>query len=499
MSKKPFYITTTLPYVNAEPHIGFALEIIRADIIARAKKLAGYEVFFNTGTDEHGIKVYRKAKDQGIKPQDYVDNLSTKYRELLTVLNIMPEVNFIRTTDIQHKKTAQEFWQKVKANGFIYKKNYEVKYCIGCELEKTESELVNGKCPLHPLQELEIIQEENYFFKASAFEKQLLDLFENNPSFVIPDFRFNEIKALVKRGFQDFSISRISSKMPWGIPVPDDEEQVMYVWFDALVNYISAIGWTGNKISGDKQSENFNKWWIQSGGVVQYCGKDNIRQQTAMWQSMLMAAGISPSKNIVINGFVTGEGGLKMSKSLGNTVDPLDIVKEYSVDALRYYVAREISAFEDSPFTIEKFKEGYNAHLANGIGNLTSRVLKMAETNSVWIDIDLSNDNKKAGNSDIEKLDWQEVDKKLAGFEINKYCDEIWERINKADKFIAEKQPFKVIKENKIEGEKMIIFLLKELWLIANMLEPVMPNTSVEIKKLIIEKKIPAQPLFIRK
>jgi len=240
---KPFYITTTLPYVNAEPHIGFAMELIRADIIARSKKLAGHEVFFNTGTDEHGIKVYRKAKEQSIEPQTYVDNLATKYKEILPSLGISPDVNFIRTTDPRHVLAMREFWKLVKKNGFIYKKNYSVKYCVGCELEKTESELVNNRCPLHPLQELEIIKEENYFFKFSAFRKQLLELYAKHQDLVVPTSRLNEIRSFVERGLEDFSISRLASKMPWGILVPDDEQHVIYVWFDALVNYISAIGW----------------------------------------------------------------------------------------------------------------------------------------------------------------------------------------------------------------------------------------------------------------
>ncbi|MDQ2932879.1 MAG: methionine--tRNA ligase, partial [bacterium] len=475
------------PYVNAEPHIGFAMEIIRADIIARTKKLAGYEVFFNTGTDEHGTKIYRKAKDLGIETQAYVDGLADKYKNLLGILGIMPEVNFVRTTDAHHKMAAQEFWKKVDQNGFIYKKNYEVKYCVGCELEKTESELINSRCPLHPAQELEIIKEENYFFKASAFEKKLLELYAANPTLVVPDFRFNEIKALIGRGFQDFSISRLVTKMPWGIPVPGDESQVMYVWFDALVNYISAVGWFDDSIAGKIEPGSFEKWWVQTGGVVQYCGKDNLRQQSAMWQAMLMAAELPPSKTIVINGFITGEGGLKMSKSLGNTVDPLDLVKEYGTDALRYYVARELSMFEDSPFTIEKFKEGYNAHLANGIGNLTSRILKMADTNNAWIE------------PKENPVDWKEIDEKLSGFEISKFCTEVWDRIIKADKYIADTQPFKMVKVDTEGGVKAIQYLLEELWVIAHLLAPILPATSEAVKLLIVEKKLPGQPLFMRK
>ena len=223
MEKKSFYITTTLPYVNAEAHLGHALEFIRADIIARWKKSQGFEVFFNTGADEHGMKISEAAKKAGKSPQDYVDEYSKKLRELENRLGLSEDVHFIRTTDPIHEKAAQEFWRRVDKNGFIYKKNYKTKYCVGCEEEKTESELVNGCCPIHPNLKLEIIDEENYFFKFSAFGDKLLSFYKKNPDFVVPDFRFNEVKEFVKRGLEDFSISRLESKMPWGIPVPGDK------------------------------------------------------------------------------------------------------------------------------------------------------------------------------------------------------------------------------------------------------------------------------------
>ena len=471
---KPFYITTTLPYVNAEPHIGFAMELIRADIIARARVIAGQEVFFNTGTDEHGLKIYQKAREHGLDPQTYCDQISAKFRELLPTLGVMPEANFIRTTDPHHIAAAQAFWEIVDNNGFIYKKNYSIKYCVGCELEKTDSELVDGRCPLHPLQQVEVIQEENYFFKFSAFQQKLLDLYASRPDFVVPDFRFNEIKAFVSRGLEDFSISRLKEKMPWGVAVPGDESQVMYVWFDALVNYISAIGWPA-------RPADFKKWHVETGGMIQYCGKDNIRQQSAMWQAMLMAAGLPPSKTIDINGFITGEGGVKMSKSLGNTVDPLEIVKEYGTDALRYYVAREIHPFEDSPFTMDMFKQAYNAHLANGVGNLVSRVMKMAVDN------------------DVTTLIREDSMLEIKGFNIKDYCDAIWDIIRKTDQKIQEEEPFKMVKTDPIKGKALIQFLVQDLYRIGKMLAPVMPDTSKTIISLIDSRKIPSQPLFMRK
>jgi len=493
-TKKPFYITTTLPYVNAEPHIGHALEFIRADIITRSKKLSGFDVFFNTGTDEHGIKVYQKAKQLNLDPQAYVDQASAKFKEILPVLGMTSEINFIRTTDKHHVMAAQAFWSLVKKNGdkakdgpYIYKKNYSIKYCINCELEKTESELVNGRCPLHPLQELEIIAEENYFFKFSAFQKRLLELYESRPDFVIPNTRLNEIRAFVERGLEDFSISRLATKMPWGVPVPDDPTQVMYVWFDALVDYISAIGWPDDEVAGKKEPGAFKKWWTETGGVVQYCGKDNLRQQTAMWQSMLMAAGLTPSKTVIINGFVTGEGGIKMSKSLGNVVNPLDVVKEYGTDALRYYVAREISPFEDSPFTLEKFKEAYNANLANGIGNLTSRIMKMAEANLKPVSV-------------IPVLSQEFIDA-LDRYDIKSACDIVWAKISVLDVMIQKEEPFKKLKveENKAQALELIDKLVKGLAEIALHLEAILPGTATKIQRCIKENKVPAEPLFMRK
>jgi methionyl-tRNA synthetase len=478
--KKPFYITTTLPYVNAKAHIGHALEFTRADIIARYKKLSGFEVFFNTGSDEHGIKIYKKAQEEGKDVQTYVDEYAQKLKDVLKMLGVSEDINFIRTTDGNHIKAAQEFWRRCDKNGFIYKKNYKIKYCVGCELQKSDSELVNGKCPDHPNRELELIDEENYFFKFSALGERLLKFYEENPRFVIPDFRFNEIKAFVKRGLSDFSISRLKSKMPWGIEVPGDENQVMYVWFDALVNYISAIGWPDDL-------EKFNKWQIETGGMVQYCGKDNLRQQSAMWQAMLMAADLPNSKTIVIDGFITGAGGVKMSKDLGNVVDPMELINEYGTDALRYYLAREVSSFEDTPFTKEMFKESYNANLANGLGNLVSRVMKMAES------------NLSEPVSITERFSSEEYVKYIESYDIQKATDLIWKKIAEADSKIQSTQPFKLVKTDKERGCEIIKELVKDLSAISDLLLPILPETSEKIKSLIVANKSPEKPLFLRK
>ena len=481
--KKFFYITTTLPYVNAEAHMGHALEFVRADVIARYKKLLGYEVFFNTGTDEHGQKLYEKALEAGKTPKEYTDFYANKFKELLKLLGITEEEgitrNFIRTTDENHIKSAQEFWKTCDRNGFVYKKNYQLKYCIGCELEKTDSDLVDGKCPDHPNLTLEIRDEENYFFKFSAFSEKLLEYYKKSQNFVIPDFRFNEIKVFVERGLQDFSISRLKSKMPWGIEVPNDSEHIMYVWFDALENYVSAIGWPTDM-------KKFEKWHNKENGMTQYCGKDNLRQQSAMWQAMLMACGLSNSKTIVIDGFVTGPGGIKMSKSLGNVVSPVYLIEKYGTDALRYFVTRELSTFEDSPVSEEIFKEAYNANLANGLGNLVSRVMKMAETN-LEKPVEIS-----------EKASPQEFFDYLEKFEIQKAVDLIWKKIAELDKIIQETQPFKLVKTEKEKGIKIIETLAKELYVIGEMLNPIMSETSKKIKALVKANKSPEKPLFLR-
>jgi methionyl-tRNA synthetase len=478
--KKYFYITTTLPYVNADLHVGHALEFVRADTIARYKKLVGFDVFFNSGTDEHGMKIFEKAKEAGKTPEEFVDEAFERFKMQTKSFGMSEDVHFVRTTDSRHEKSAQKFWQKVSDNGFIYKKNYKTKYCVGCEEEKTDSDLVDGKCPIHPDRELEIVDEENYFFAFSKFQKLLLDFYQKNPKFVIPDFRYNEAINFVKNGLQDFSISRLKLKMPWGIPVPGDGEHVMYVWFDALTNYISTLGW------GTDDESDFKKYWLE-GTPTQYCGKDNTRFQAIMWQAMLMAAGIQNTFQIVVNGHITAEGGIKMSKSLGNVVDPKEISAQFGVDALRYFLLREVSSFEDSPFSKDRFKETYNANLANGLGNLVSRVMKMAES------------NLDAPVIIPEKSIPQEFFDALENFEITKACDFIWAEISAMDRFIQENQPFKVVKTDKASGQKMISELVVRLYSVARMLNPILPEASDKIKKLVKENKSPEIPLFLRK
>jgi methionyl-tRNA synthetase len=483
---KPFYITTTLPYVNADPHIGFALEIVHADCIARYRTLLGDEVFFNTGTDEHGIKIFRKAYEEGKDPQAYVDGFAERFRNLKEKLDLFPGLHFIRTTDAHHKAAAQEFWRRCLVTGDIYKKNYQVKYCVGCELEKTDSELVEGKCPLHPTLEIEFINEENYFFKFSKYQTSLLDLYARRPDLVVPDFRFNEIKSFVAQGLQDFSISRRKDKMPWGVPVPDDDTQVMYVWFDALINYISTLGWP-------EDESTFEKFWgiIPSPKALQVAGKDNIRQQAAMWQAMLISANLPSTRQIVIHGFITSKG-QKMSKSLGNVIDPYAIVDEYGTDALRLFLLRHIHPFEDSDFTMEKFKESYNADLANGLGNQVARIMRLAADNL-------------PGPVTIpaEQTTLQEPFKvHLDSYDYNAACDLVWEHIAKVDAYIQETKPFSLVKSEdaaeKAKGMAIIEKLVGHVAMLATHLEAIIPTTAAKMQAAVAANSMP-ESLFPRK
>lgn len=499
--QKSFFLTTTLPYVNAPLHMGHALEFVRADTIARYKKLLGYDVYFNTGTDEHGLKIFEKAKEKNMQVEDFVELGFETFKEQLKMFGVVDDIHFIRTTDKKHGKAVQEFWKRVFDNGYIYKKNYEAKYCVGCESEKTDSELLNGKCLLHPDMELKNISEENYFFKYSEFGSKLLNFYEKNPNFMVPDFRFNEIKNFVEGGLQDFSISRLKEKMPWGITVPGDDGQVIYVWFDALVNYISTLGWpktcAGGTCSAEHSSTDecfrpdgedlFEKYWV-NGNPTQYCGKDNTRFQGAMWQAMLMAAGLPNSYQIIVNGFITAEGGVRMSKSLGNSVDPRDIVREYGTDALRYFLLREVGSFEDSPFTVERFHDAYNSGLANGLGNLVSRIMTMAV-----------NYNVKLSDEDLKIKYYTENIPDLENFDITKFINLVWFNLSSLDEYIQKNEPFKKIKINKEEAEKDVKYLLIHLYGASLALEPLLPETSKKIQKLIKENKKPETPLFLRK
>lgn len=463
-TKKQYYITTTLPYVNADPHIGFASEIIIADVLARYHKLLGEEVFFNTGTDEHGQKIYQNALDEGIDPKVYVDRYAREFQKLKELLDVEYS-HFIRTTDAHHIRSAQELWRRVEKNGYVYKKEYSIKYCVGCELEKTDSELKEGKCEFHPNKELEYIQEENYFFRFSAFGEKLLALYEKYPDFVVPEKRGNEIRAFVQRGLQDFSISRKKEKMPWGIPVPGDEDHVMYVWFDALTNYISTLGWPDDQ-------ENFEKFWgtNENPRAVQIAGKDNLRQQSAMWQAMLMAANLPTSRKIGINGFISVDG-QKMSKSLGNVISPLQMVEKFGGDGTRYLLLTKGYFGEDGDLTWKWLEEKYNADLANGLGNLVSRVITLSPKEIIF--------------SRPQREDKKYIFENLENFGVNIGLETVWKKVSDANKYIEVQKPWELKKTNSQKFEEVMKYLLGELFSIADSLVIFLPQTAQKIFSMI--------------
>jgi len=481
---KSFYITTTLPYVNAQLHIGHAMEFTRADVLARYKVLMGYDVFFNTGSDEHGQKVLESAHEKGLDTKEYVDSLVLGFKKLQENLSISDDVHFIRTTDTKHISSAQEFWKKVSDAGYIYKKQYQAKYCVGCELEKMDSELVDNHCSIHPTREIQIMDEENYFFKFSDFTQPLLDYYNSHSDFVRPDFRFNEIKNFVENGLQDFSISRLKSKMSWGVPVPGDDDHVMYVWFDALVNYVSTLDWP--------DGENFKKYW-EDGQTVQICGKDNLRQQSAIWQAMLMAAGLEPTNTILINGFLVGADGRKMSKSLGNGMYPEDVIERLGADALRFYLVYETSPFEDSPISFEMIQTSYTAHLVNGIGNLTNRIVKMADSYNVEVVLP----DKEDVWSDTEFVS-SEFHEAFSDFNSQKALHYLFKEIKDMDSFITKEEPFKKIKIDEAGAQEDVARLMLNLWYIGVLLEPFMPDTSDKIQNAVMNKQVPEEPIFPR-
>lgn len=461
------YITTTLPYVNSTPHIGFASEILRADALARYYALMGEDVFFNTGTDEHGQKIYEAALQNGETPQAYTDRYAEQFRGLIPLLGLSENIHFIRTTDPHHVSAAQEMWRRCEKAGDIYKTVQKINYCIGCELEKTDSELEDGVCPIHPKMPLEVREEENYFFKFSKYQQQLLELYKNNPHFVIPEFRQHEITKFVEAGLHDFSISRLKEKMPWGVPVPGDDAQVMYVWFDALTNYISTTGWP--------EQADFGGYWPG----IQLAGKDNLRQQSAIWQAMLMSAGLPNSTQIYIGGFINS-GGQKMSKSLGNVIAPTELVAKYGVEATRYLLLRHVHPFEDTDITWERLDEWYTANLVNGLGNLVARVMKLAET---YLDAPI--------DIPAPAPFPRELTQSLEGFAFHEAMDYIWSRIGDADARMTAEEPFKVVKVDEAKGKQIISELVSEVYWIGRFLNPFMPKTNELIKQAVKDNKKP--------
>jgi methionyl-tRNA synthetase len=473
--KTPKYITTTLPYVNADPHIGFGLEVVQADAIARYWRLMGYEVFFNTGTDEHGQKIAQKADEKGEDRQAYVDHFAGEFNRLKEGLNLSYD-NFIRTSDPAHKKAAQHIWKLCDDAGDIYKKKYKGLYCVGCESFKTDSDLVDGKCPDHQ-KEPEEIEEENYFFRLSKYQGYL-EKYLSKEGVIEPEWRRQEALKFVQGGLEDLSISREIARMDWGIPVPGDSEHVMYVWFDALTNYISTLNWPAD------EEGNFKKFW-QDGQTLQLAGKDQIRFQSIIWQAMLKSADIKATDKVVYHGFINSDG-QKMSKSLGNVISPYELIDKYGTDATRYILLRHVHPFSDSDLTWEKMDEYYTANLVNGLGNLTARIMKMAETH-----LDAPIDQPEVDGFDSEYIEALDTNNLQAA------CDVVWKKVQVLDEKIAETEPFKLVKTDKEAAVVIIKELVHELYIIARLLHPIMPEANVTIKEAVLKNKKP-ENLFNR-
>jgi methionyl-tRNA synthetase len=466
--KDKFYITTSIAYTNSVPHVGFALELVQADVIARYQRILGEEVFFLTGTDEHGSKIVKAAEKAGKNVVDFTDEISFRFKDLTKVLNISND-DFIRTTDQKrHWPTVQAIWSKLAEQGDIYKKKYKGLYCVGCEAFVKEKDLVDGKCSIHH-QKPEGVEEENYFFKLSKYADDVKSFLEKEELRIYPPSRKNEILSFIEQGVEDMSCSRSKDNLKWGIPVPGNEGQIIYIWFEALINYLSAL-----------ESSNKTDFWPAD---VHCIGKDIFRFHCLLWPAILIALGKEIPKSLFVHGYITSNGE-KMSKSLGNVVDPFELVKKYGVDSVRYYLLREFSPTEDGDFTFEKFEDRYNSDLAKGLGNLVSRVLKLLEK------VEITKLGSKL-DSNIEETRVS-CEKSLLGFKFNEALASIWSLISVCDRYIETVKPWEDTENKKEE----IGSLIKVIGEIEELLRPFLPDTAERIKEQLKNKK--AEALFPR-
>lgn len=480
MNKKKFYITAAIPYVNGSPHAGHALEFIQGDTIARFHKLLGEDVLYISGSDENGLKIVQAAEEENLTPQQLADKNTKVFRECAKVLNVKLDV-WRRGSDKKlHWPGSQKLWQLCEKSGDIYKKLYGGYYCVGCEVFYTKKDLVDGKCPEHLLTP-EWVEEENYFFRLSSYQKIIEDLIASDKLLIIPQTRKNEILSFIHSGLEDFSISRSKKRAKnWGIPVPGDNSQVIYTWFDALNVYQTTIGFGYDE-------KLWKKWWPADIHII---GKGILRFHAVSWIGMLLSAGLPLPKSIFVHGYISS-GGHKMSKSLGNVIDPFEIVKKYGADAARYYFLREIPAYGDGDFTYERFKELYNADLANGLGNLVARLAKLASQDSTLPlqkkDIHYNNIYYYSENKPFKKA--------LEEFRFNEALAFIWEKVTEANKEIDEAKPWN------LQGKELEHFLVKiinQILEIASLLQPFLPETAEKIKKQFRGKIKSGPPLFPR-
>lgn len=454
-----YYITTPIYYVNAEPHIGHAYTTFAADVLARYKRMTGADVYFLTGTDDNSQKNVEAAGKAGKDVAIYIDEMAAVWKETWKRLNI--SINgFIRTTEERHRRGVEKFWRKVLASGDIHKGIYEGYYCVGCESYLTEKDLQDGVCPLHK-QKPEILKEENYFFKLSNYKEKLLKHIEQNPGFIQPKERRHEIINYITEHLEDISISRRSQK--WGIPVPDDPEQVIYVWFDALINYLTAIGYG----TDDKK---FSKWWPAD---LHLMAKDIIKFHCALWPAMLMSAGLKLPKCVFAHGYFSIDGE-KISKTLGNVINPTALCDEWGRDSVLYFLFREIPFGGDGDFSYERLANRYHGELSNGLGNLVARVTKLAgetpalgESGTSMLEDEVRDIGGRYKKS-MENLDFEDA------------LECVWSLVAFADAFLQEQQPWKKEADDK-ERIKALTSVCELLWHTSWLLEPFMPDTSEKI------------------
>jgi methionyl-tRNA synthetase len=489
MTKK-YYITTPIYYLNALPHIGHAYTTIAADIMARYKKSRGEEVYFLTGTDEHGANIEKAADSAGVTPREWTDNMAAKFKELWTVLNINYN-DFIRTSEPRHERVVQEIFEILLKKGDIYKGKYSGKYCMSCEAYIDESELLeNDCCPIHK-KPVQMIEEETYFFKLSAYGEPLLKFYSDNPAFLSPKFRGGEISNFVKSGLRDLSVTR--TKVKWGVPVLSDPDHTIYVWFDALINYISAIGF-GKKLGLKEYSDypvNFDEVWPAD---VHLIGKEIYRFHAVIWPAVLMALGVELPGRVFAHGWWTVEGE-KMSKSLGNFIDPRDITEKYGVDPLRYFLFREVPFGGDGDFSIESFKKRFNADLANDLGNLLSRTLNMAAKSVGEIPAEYKEESalsEKAQNTDAA------FSRHMDDLAYDKALDSVWALISDMNRYIDETKPWTLAKTEPGKAKTILLELVFALKSVNKWIAPFMPAVAKEMESRLkpgaIEKYTPLFP-----
>lgn len=468
-----FYITTSIPYANAAPHLGHILDPLIADVLARYHRIKGDDVRFLVGTDEHGAKIVRTADGFGKTPKQLVDENSEKYKEMHKLLNISWN-DFIRTSDQKlHWPGAQKMWHALKESDDIYWKKYKGLYCVGHEAFITEKELVDGQCQDHQ-KKPEIIEEENWFFRLSKYADRIKNAIISGELRVMPESRKNEILSFVHGGLEDVSVSRPQKDISWGVPVPDDSTQIMYVWLEALTSYISSIGY-GHENPVSK--ELFQKWWPAD---IQVVGKDNLRFHAAIWPGMLLSAGLSLPKRIFIHGFVNVEG-RKISKTVGNVIPPEVVVKKYGTDPVRHYFLREFPSHEDGDFSYKKFEERFNGDLANGLGNLVARITALGEKFGE-ISFNFASDVEKEVKDEIGRV-FEEYEKNMQDIRLHEASSKIWELVSFADKYINNKKPWSLT--DQAELKKILVNASYLAGAVANLLEPFLPETSGKIKRQI--------------